>query len=61
MDRKKEQRVVHQGSYIIENTFVNGEFKYGVLNNMRNYLEFEDKEDMAKEMERRLTASESGR
>lgn len=59
MDANKEERVVHQGSYIIENTFVNGEFKYGVLNNMRNYLEFDDKEDMAKKMEERLAVSES--
>lgn len=57
MDMKEENRVVHQGSYIIENTFVNGEFKYGVLNNMRNYLEFDDKEVMAKKMKERIAAS----
>lgn len=29
MDVNEKTRVVHQGSYIIENTFVNGEFKCG--------------------------------
>lgn len=46
-----KKRVIHQGSYIIENTFVNEEFKYGAQNNMRNYLEFENKEEMARKME----------
>lgn len=56
MEVTERNRVIHQGSYIIENTFVNEEFKYGAQNNMRNYLEFDNKEEMARKMEELFNA-----
>lgn len=37
--------------------FVGEPFQHAILNNMRNYLEFEDKEKLTKEMVRRLENS----
>ncbi len=37
-------------SLIIETTFVNEDFKYAVVNNMREYLEFDDKEEIQRKM-----------
>lgn len=41
-------------SLIIENTFVNEDFKYAVVNNMREYLEFDDKDALIEEMEKAM-------
>ncbi len=50
MDVDKNASLHYTSSLVIENTFVNDDFKYAVVNNMREYLEFDDKEALKKEM-----------
>lgn len=52
-----DKRVPHIGSYIITHEEIY-EFKYGVLNNMRDYLFFDDADEMAQKMEELLSQRE---
>lgn len=56
MKEENKNKIIKMNSYIIENTFVNDDFKYAVLNNIGDYLEFKDKEKVMQEAEQALLA-----